>query len=32
MSIEQIADRYRGFFTRTRWNRIFMPIRGYAAN
>jgi signal peptidase I len=27
-----IADRYRHFFSNTRWRRIFMPIRGYAVN
>ena len=27
-----IADRYRHFFTNTRWRRILMPIRGYAVN
>jgi signal peptidase I len=31
-SVDQIADRYRGFFTKTRWRRIFMPVRGYAVN
>ena len=25
-----LADRYTGFFSRTRWRRIFMPVRGYA--
>ena len=31
-SVDQIADRYRGFFTKTRWRRIFMPVRRYAVN
>ncbi len=30
--IGQLEDRYAGFFTRTRWSRIFAPIHGYALN
>jgi signal peptidase I len=32
IGIEQVGDRYKGFFTRTRWRRILMPVRGYAIN
>jgi signal peptidase I len=28
--IDRVVDRYRYFFSRTRWRRIFMPVRGYA--
>lgn len=30
--IDQLASRYRGFFSKTRWDRIFMPVRGYAVH
>ena len=30
--VEQIANRYRGFFTKARWGRVLMPIRGSALN
>jgi signal peptidase I len=30
--IDQIVDRYQHFFSKTRWRRIFMPVRGYAVN
>ena len=30
--MDQIVDRYQHFFTKTRWRRIFMPVRGYALN
>jgi signal peptidase I len=30
--IGQIVDRYQGFFSKTRWNRLFRVVRGYAAN
>jgi signal peptidase I len=30
--MDQILDRYRHFFTKTRWNRICMPVRGHAVN
>ena len=32
IGIHQIVERYKHFFTRTRWRRIFMPVRGYAVN
>jgi hypothetical protein len=32
VGIGRIVDRYQGFFTKTRWRRIFMPVRGYAVN
>jgi len=30
--IDRIVDRYEHFFTKTRWRRIFMPVRGYAVS
>jgi signal peptidase I len=30
--IDRILDYYRHFFTKTRWSRILMPVRGYAIN
>jgi signal peptidase I len=32
IGIRQIAERYRDFFSRTRWRRIGMRVRGYAVN
>src|ERR1022692_1858124 len=32
IGIDLIVDRFQGFFTRTRWRRILMPVRGYAVN
>jgi signal peptidase I len=31
-SADDILDRYRYFFTRTRWRRILMPVHGYPVN
>jgi signal peptidase I len=30
--IDRVFDRYEHFFTKTRWRRILMPVRGYAVN
>ena len=30
--IDQIVDRYQHFFTKMRWRRILMLVRGYAVN
>ena len=32
IGIDRIVERYRNFFTKTRWRRICMPVRGYAIN
>ena len=32
IGIDLIVDRFQGFFTKPRWRRILMPVRGYAVN